>query len=262
MIRSLSVLFVCFLLSLSTSVFANPSIPREKIPASAPEEVKKQLERLYSDDYADRGSAAFYLRKMGEKAVPAMPFLISNLPDEGDNCGDSCDHIHAPSGHDHVTPGEEAEKTLIELSRYSLEPLLEAASDKDLEVRRRVIRILGVVKDPRAVKPLTAAMNDENPNVRMMAGWSLALIGDGSVDPLIGVLQDKKSISRGDAAWALGNIKNTKAVEPLISALGEGDPVLSKDAHNALKKISGKEFGPDPKEWREWWEKEKVSSEQ
>jgi HEAT repeat protein len=259
MSRCLLTLFACLFLGVSPSlIYAEPKIPKESIPANIPSEVRKQIERLYSEDSVDRGSAAFNLRKMGADAVPAIPFLIANLADEGTGCSPSCNHSHVPSGHTHVSPGEEAEKTLIELGKYAVEPLIAVVSDRNPEIRRRVVRILGLTKDPRAVNPLIATLRDENRNIRMLAAWSLAQIGEPSVDPLLGVLREQKSTARGDAAWALGNIKSPKSVEPLIVALGEGDPELKKDTLQALRRISGMEYGPDPMQWREWWEQNKA----
>jgi bilin biosynthesis protein len=247
--------FACLLLLLPLAESqGQPKIPKDKIPGNLSPEARQQVERLYSQDPIDRGSAAFNLRKLGDKAIPAIPFLIANLDDQGISCKDpACDHSH------HVTPGEEAEKTLIHFSAHALQPLMDSVADKNLEIRRRVVRILGLIKDPRAVNPLISALSDENRNVRMMASWSLIEIGDPAVDALVEVLKEKTSRARGDAAWALGKIKSTSAVPTLVAALNEADPVLQKDAAEALKRITGQDYGTDVKSWEKWWEQHKGS---
>jgi HEAT repeat protein len=59
------------------------------------------------------------------------------------------------------------------------------------------------------------------------------------------------------AAWALGEIKDRRAVKPLIDALGDQIKDVRKKAALALKEITGKDFGKDPAKWQEWWEKNK-----
>lgn len=45
------------------------------------------------------------------------------------------------------------------------------------------------------------------------------------------------------------------AVPQLIKALD--DPAIKSQALDLLKEASGKDLGPDPKEWKEWYERHK-----
>jgi HEAT repeat protein len=212
--------------------------------------VKQQIERLYSPDGTDRASAAFHLLKMGDKALPSAPFLIANLHDEWTGCGHniSC-------GHNHVTPSDEAEKALISMGKGAVPSLIKASGDENLEVRKRVTRILGEIKDPRAVDCLVGALDDKDRNARMLAAASLGEIGKPSVPALIGVLgnKDKPLEVRADAAWALGKIGDPSAVEPLILALGPADTDLRLQASRALGRITSKDFGENAADWQKWW---------
>lgn len=58
-----------------------PTIPKKNIPSNIPEEVREQIERLYSSDPVERADAAFQLGRMGKGAAPAVPFLIGVLKD-------------------------------------------------------------------------------------------------------------------------------------------------------------------------------------
>jgi HEAT repeat protein len=74
---------------------------------------------------------------------------------------------------------------------------------------------------------------------------------------LISALKDRDSPARGDAAWALGKIRDPRAVEPLIAALKDENPSIQEDAEKALMQITGKDFGPDPVKWQNWWKQNK-----
>jgi bilin biosynthesis protein len=241
--------FVAVALIIGSTVLAQPTIPKGRIPTDIAADVREQIERLYSDHPVERASATFWLSKMGERAVPAIPFIIAILPEYNETqCTSiSCDY--------HVFPGEEAAKALVTLGEFSVEPLIGALKDENVDIRRMATSILGQIKDPRAVDSLVATLEDEHRNVRMMAAWSLAQIGEPAVKPLINVLRMGRSSARGDVAWALGKIGDQRAVEPLIHAMQEEEPTLQSDAAQALAKITGHDFGVDPTKWREWWEK-------
>jgi hypothetical protein len=244
---------VILLCSASVSM-AQPSIPKDQIPFQIPLEVKQQIERLYSPDGTDRASAAFHLRKMGEKALPSVPFLIANLHDTWTGCGHN-----VSCGHNHVTPADEAETTLISLGKDAVPSLMKAAADENLEIRRRVAKILGDIKDPRAVQCLLLTLDDKDRNIRMLAASSLAEIGKPSLEGLLEVLKnrDKPFETRADAAWALGKVGDRSAVEPLIVTLGEKDADLRVQASRALARITSKDFGESSSEWQKWWEQNK-----
>ena len=224
-----------------------PNIPQENIPSHIPADVRQQIERLYSPDPIDRGSAAYCLREMDARAVPAIPFLIAML---GDN-------TVIEGGGPSTSPGEEAARTLVTLGKPAVGPLMTALKDEHLGIRRMAVSILGNIKNPRAVGPLSATLKDENRNVRMMAAWALGQIGKPAVESLIVALRDKDLPSRGDAAWALGKIKDPRAVEALIAALKDEKPNIQEDAAKALRKMTGKDFGVDPVKWQSWWKQNK-----
>lgn len=92
----------------------------------------------------------------------------------------------------------------------------------------------------RDVEGLIKALKDKDETVRWRAAWALGEIGDArAVEPLIQALKDKGV--RGNAAEALGKIKDTKAVEPLIQALKD----IGVEAAEALINI-GDERAVDP----------------
>jgi len=85
---------------------------------------------------------------------------------------------------------------------------------------------------------------DMQPKVRARAALGLGEIGDTrGVEPLIQALQDEDSFLRRMAAVALGNIGDTRAIEPLTNALEDEDSDVRRDAAKALEKIEAKQGG-------------------
>jgi HEAT repeat protein len=143
-----------------------------------------------------------------------------------------------------------------------VEPLIAALKDEAPYVRQSVVWVLREIKDARAVEPLIAALKDENSYVRGDAAtaleqmkwqpkddrektvWFIATrnwnelvkLGTVAVEPLIAALKDKDKYVRQGAVEALGQIKDARAVEPLVLKLTDWE--LKESAWNAIKQIS------------------------
>ena len=88
-----------------------------------------------------------------------------------------------------------------------------------------------------AIKPLIAALNDFDAQVRVEAADALGLIRDDvpAVEPLAVVLKkDSEPRVRTAAATALGLVGNHEAVEVLIAALRDPDRQVRSYAADAL----------------------------
>jgi len=108
----------------------------------------------------------------------------------------------------------------------SVKPLIEALKYKSQtssieadKLRLEAARALGKIRDARAVEPLIAALNDENSNVKERSAEALTAIGEPAVEPLIKVLKNDQIGLQTIAAMILGDIKDPRAVEPLIQTL-------------------------------------------
>ena len=105
-------------------------------------------------------------------------------------------------------------------NEQAVKPLIAALKDQDWQVRRCIVTALAKIGDERAVEPLIEALKDTNKEVCGRAATELAKIGDErAVEPLIDVLNDKDWGNRYAAALALAEIGNEQVVEPLIAAL-------------------------------------------
>ena len=55
------------------------------------------------------------------------------------------------------------------------------------------------------------------------------------------------------AVRALGQIKDLRAVGPLIAAIQRKPEAVRTEAIWVLKKLTDEDFGTDYKRWRQWW---------
>ena len=67
----------------------------------------------------------------------------------------------------------------------------------------------------------------------------------------------KRDLAAAEAAYALEKLGDERAVEPLIKALKDESASVCWSAVEALKKITGKDFGEDYKKWLNWLQKQK-----
>lgn len=142
----------------------------------------------------------------------------------------------------------------------AIEPLVAELESGDAATRYRAAMDLGKSEHPRAVTPLVRAMFDEEDTVRRAAAdalerlawrtgndseralqaiilrrWDDAVaIGSGAVDPLIRALQNFDPLSQKNAAEALGKICDGRAVDALLKALDGQDFGVRKAAAEAL----------------------------
>jgi HEAT repeat protein len=106
------------------------------------------------------------------------------------------------------------------------------------DYRLNAAKSLGEIGDPRAIRPLIAAIEDEgwNESVRMEAAMALSKMG--ALDDLISDLKYGRADIRRATAEALGEIGDTKAIDPLIEALSDEDDLVRIDAAIALSKMN------------------------
>jgi len=99
----------------------------------------------------------------------------------------------------------------------------------------------------QSVQTLIQDMGNPRDNWKMREKALKALVREGSsaVDPLIAALKSHKNYRvRRSAAEALGEIRATKAIKPLVAAMGERDEYVRGSAATALKDIGKASVGP------------------
>src|SRR5438552_239169 len=112
-------------------------------------------------------------------------------------------------------------RALGQIGQAAIEALIAALRDDDKRVRCGAVRSLGNIGDTRAVEPLVEVLRDEAAStlIRRLAVQALGEIGQPAVQGLIATLHDKGKEVRQDAVQALGRIRDTRAVEPLVEVL-------------------------------------------
>ena len=145
-------------------------------------------------------------------------------------------------------------------SAEAVDPLLSVLfNDRDRAVREDAVRALGQIGDARAVEFLVTAMKE--PGLRPLAIEALGRIGDRRAVPvLIEVLKgverpevsqpidgcgdqwDEDMIALGEAAKALGTIRDEVAIPSLVKALRF--TVTRADAADALTRFGGTVITP------------------
>lgn len=79
-----------------------------------------------------------------------------------------------------------AEDALVNIGGPAVEPLIKMLKDDSWRVRRRAVRTLGKIKEPRAIEPLVALMKaDEDCYVRKCAARAIGEINDSRVSEIL-----------------------------------------------------------------------------
>lgn len=143
----------------------------------------------------------------------------------------------------------------------TLAPLKDALSDQDVEVRRQSVKAIRE-KGPLGVDVLiTVLQSAETPVVRHEAAEALGEIRDPkAIMPLIGVLEQTIPLPlRTTVRNALAKFDDPRVVPALIAEVDRAknakDPISAKLAlRDLLKSKTGQDFGVDPVAWRAWWD--------
>jgi HEAT repeat protein len=119
----------------------------------------------------------------------------------------------------------------------AVDHLLRALREGDGNLRWGAAIALGKIRDPRAIEPLIRALADKYENVRAEAATSLAAIGKPALEPLIRFLKFSDRSVRIEVVTALGELKDTDAIQPLIQMLENADEEERKAIADALDAI-------------------------
>jgi len=116
---------------------------------------------------------------------------------------------------------------------------LQSLNDPNEGVRGSAADVLGKIGDARAVEPLIAALDDPYENVRISAADALGKLGDPrGIDTLITMMSDN-SFGMDDHIQVIDTLVNIGAlsVEPLIVALYNANEFVRSNAADALGQI-------------------------
>ena len=119
----------------------------------------------------------------------------------------------------------------------AVSPLISVLREGDGNLRWGAAIALGKIRDPRAVEPLIRALADKHENVRAEAAMSLATIGKPALEPLLRFLKFSDRSVRIEVVTALGELKDTDAIQPLLQILESADEDERRAIADALDAI-------------------------
>lgn len=189
-----------------------------------PNVIDALIQSLDDNNATVRDAAMSTIEKIGELAVDP---LINALNDSNSS----------------VRIGAELALEKIKDPRSSGPLIKVLAEDRDPYVRANAALALGIINDSKSVVPLAQALKDGDVNTRRGSAVALVELSsrgvkiDQSASSLILALNDTDGTVRANAAAALGNIKDRKAVDALIMSLKDSYWAVRQHAAYALGSI-------------------------
>jgi HEAT repeat protein len=177
------------------------------------DEIEIQIDLLKDPDWVVRREAAITLGEMGDERCVEP---LCNALRDGD-----------------WQVREVAVDALGQIGSPAVETLLKLLRDWD--VRKYAINALGKIRDERVLDPLMLQLrNDE---FKDDATNALVELGEPALTRLVAALKDKDELVRKQSVLALGRIKHTDAIDPLIEMLADKDWFTRLTAAAALEAI-------------------------
>lgn len=119
----------------------------------------------------------------------------------------------------------------------SLDFVTEALRDRQSAIRWKALDELGRFEVPQVLSSVRSMLSDSEPKVKIRVLQLLSAYSDkNSVIAIEGLLGDKNIDVRRQAAQALGEIRDSRAIKPLINVIKK-DSLIRMSATEALKKI-------------------------
>ena len=202
--------------------------------------IKPLISALNSKEENVKVDAIEALGEIGDEA--AVVPLITALEDEGEKvrkeAADALGKIGDPIAQEPLKNTLEDQKESVSkaaaIALYKLdaprtiELLITVLEKGDRNERLETIIELGKLGDTRAIKPLIKAFNYfQDINDLMLIVDALRKFGSLAVEPLIDALNDRNYIVRFFSAQLLGDIGDTRAIEPLIKTLNDSYSQIS-----------------------------------
>jgi len=143
--------------------------------------------------------------------------------------------------------------------------LIEALKDERTNVQHAAAWALGQIGDPAAVEPLRLALRTPDMQGRLAFGASLARLNQQiGRDELIRIMDETATAVQVQAVEAMADAPHADYVPTLIQRLNDANPRLTAAATEALRKITGQDFGYRPQApadvraraldaWRRWY---------
>lgn len=135
---------------------------------------------------------------------------------------------------------------IVMTKAFGIQPVLQALEDQDKNLRAGAILCLGNTRDPRYLELLLHKLSDTSYNVHLATVTALDTIDQQwreselikkTFPQFIEALQSNDPFVRETAAWILRELKDPRAIEPLVQALGDVDRSVRLAVKYALDTI-------------------------
>lgn len=238
--------------------------------AGPPKQISALVEQLRSSDSNRVRSAAYELCQFGGEAAPAVAGLESLLRHAdvevrrvavytlgciGPPAIPAANRIALRVRDESPAVRQAAVEALGRLGsnvpETAIRALTDALSDEDPQVQRRAAFTLASLESYpiAAVSVLTKLLTDNDSEVRRASAYALAAFGSDAheaVPKLIDLLRDNRTELRRVAAYALGRIGASaqEAMPALTKTLRDPSPPVRREAAEALQRIAGQDALP------------------
>lgn len=214
----------------------------DDIPDDLPQELKYLIDMTFSDNRTMQGYAVRELGTMGERARPAVPFLLRVYLTERRapyrwEIFPALQEIGGPAVAACVDALKQASSAELRcdlirnLAFYFrgpavLDAVVDCLGDQSPEVRRTAIELLGEWDDPRAAGPLIAALKDRDAAVRRVVVGAVSGFDDPrAVAPLVAIMRDPREdiearfLAAAKIDWLRVRKKNDPRYAPALAVL-------------------------------------------
>ncbi len=158
----------------------------------------------------------------GEK--PTSPIVTRSMEEEA--IAASCPTCGAED--------ETAMPTNLPDPSWPTEKLVEALKDKHMLVRSNAVMLLSKKPLEESVEPLIEALKDKDYLVKSNAMVALSSFGRQVFDRMLAALSDPDPDVRAGAAWILGELKDSRAIDALQKAANDDYPLARIQAKASL----------------------------
>ncbi|MCM8786233.1 MAG: HEAT repeat domain-containing protein [Candidatus Omnitrophica bacterium] len=158
---------------------------------------------------------------------------------------------------------KELAETFRKIKNNSTIPhLIELINDSNWMVKVTGIKAASEFKDPRFFEIILSNLYDKQIEVKLEAIKALAVFKDQRATiSLISNLNDRYHLLvREYSAYALGEMRDKRAIYSLINLLKSENYELRKIVRDSLRKITGIDFGYDKEKWYNWAGQNRISS--
>lgn len=209
-----------------------------------PDQLKRELERLSSEAIRARALAAERIEKMGNRAIPAIPHLVSLLDD-----------VYLAGQHSRAgpsAPGYFAGRILAHLGEPAIPALVEALRHPVDNRRANAVWLLSGMRSPQSLEVIKQATGDPAASVRALAQEQLAGYRDAHevLDTLLAGLMDREATVRHAAASGLApvialsnDLTSRVNNDARLRAVRSLTQVLLEDADAAVRRAAARSLG-------------------